>query len=344
LTDESERKPMRYKMLGRTGLRVSELALGTMTFGEDWGWGASKEESGRIFDRYAEAGGNFVDTSNNYTDGTSERFVGEFVASDRDHFVLATKYTLTERPGDPNFGGNHKKNLLRSLEGSLQRLSTDRVDVLWLHMWDGTTPVDEVVRAMDDLVRAGKVLYVGFSDTPAWVVARAIAVAELRGWVRPAAVQLPYNLADRSGEREILPMARHMGLAVTPWGVLEDGVLTGKYRRKADEPRRNESASERAMAIGDAVVALADEIGRSPSQVAINWVRQQPGTIVPIVGARRETQIKENLGCLDFELTSEQVKRLSDASPIDLGFPRSFLESDGVRSLIFGETYDLIDR
>jgi aryl-alcohol dehydrogenase-like predicted oxidoreductase len=335
---------MRYKLLGRTGLRVSELALGTMTFGEDWGWGASKEESRRIFDRYVEAGGNFVDTSNNYTNGTSERFVGEFVGSDRDHFVVATKFTLTERPEDPNFGGNHRKNLVRSLEGSLQRLSTDRVDLLWLHMWDGTTPVDEVLRALDDLVRAGKVLYVGFSDTPAWIVARAVAVAELRGWVRPAAVQLPYSLADRAAERESLPMARYMGLAVTPWGLLEGGVLTGKLRRKSDEPRREESASERVLGIGDTVVALAEEVGHSPAQVAINWVRQQPGTIVPILGARSETQMKDDLGCLDFELTPEQLTRLSDASPIDLGFPRSFLESDGVRGLIFGETYDLIDR
>ena len=335
---------MRYKLLGRSGLRVSELALGTMTFGEDWGWGASKEESGRIFDRYAEAGGNFVDTANNYTNGTSERFVGEFVARDRDHFVLATKYTLTERKEDPNFGGNHRKNLLRSLRGSLERLGTDYVDLLWLHMWDGTTPVEDVLRTMEDVVRSGKALHVGFSDTPAWVVASAVAIADARGWVRPAAVQLPYSLADRAPEREVLPMANALGLAVTAWGLLEDGVLTGKYRRKAEEPRRNESASERGMGIGDAVVALADEIGRSPAQVAINWIRQQPGTIVPIVGARRETQIKDNLACLDFELTPEQLDRLAAASPIDLGFPRSFLESDGVRGLIFGETFDLIDR
>jgi aryl-alcohol dehydrogenase-like predicted oxidoreductase len=334
---------MRYKLLGRSGLRVSELALGTMTFGEDWGWGASREESARIFDRYAEAGGNFVDTANNYTNGTSERFVGDFLRTDRDHFVLATKYSLTERKDDPNFGGNHRKNLLRSLRGSLERLGTDYVDVLWLHMWDGTTPVEEVLRTMDDVVGSGRVLHVGFSDTPAWVVARAVAMADLRGWVRPAAIQLPYNLADRSPERELLPMAQAMDLAVTAWGLLEDGVLTGKYRRKADEPRRNESASERVMAIGDAVVELAEEIGRSPAQVAINWIRQQPGTMVPIIGARRETQLKDNLGCLDFELTGEQLDRLSAASPIELGFPRSFLESDHVRGLIFGETFGLID-
>jgi len=335
---------MRYKLLGRSGLRVSELALGTMTFGEDWGWGASEEESRRIFDRYAEAGGNFIDTANNYTNGTSERFVGQFVAPDRDHFVVATKYTLTDRKDDPNFGGNHRKNLRRSLTDSLRRLGTDYVDLLWLHMWDGMTPLEEVLRAMDDLVRAGKVLHVGFSDTPAWVVARAVAIAELRGWVQPAAVQLPYSLADRSPERELLPMARDLQLAVTPWGLLEEGVLTGKYRRESDEPRRNRSAGKRVMALGDAVTGLAEEIGRSPAQVAINWVRQQPGTIIPIIGTRTETQLKDSLGCLDFELTPDQLSRLAEASPIDLGFPRSFLESGHVRELIFGETYELIDR
>ena len=335
---------MRYKLLGRSGLRVSELALGTMTFGEDWGWGASEDESRLIFDRYAEAGGNFIDTANNYTNGTSERFVGRFVAADRDHFVVATKYTLTERRDDPNFGGNHRKNMMRSLAGSLRRLGTDYLDVLWLHMWDGATPLDEILRAMDDLVRGGKVLHVGFSDTPSWVVARAAAIADLRGWTPPVAVQLPYSLADRSPERELLPMAKELDLAVTPWGLLEEGVLTGKYRRKADQPRRNRSAGKRVMAIGDAVVELAEEIGRSPAQVATNWVRQQPGTIIPILGARSEIQIKDDLGCLDFELTQEEMARLSEASPIELGFPRSFLESDGVRELIFGETYDLIDR
>jgi len=334
---------MRYKLLGPTGLRVSELALGTMTFGDDWGWGASEEESRRIFDRFAEAGGNFIDTANNYTNGTSERLVGRFVAADRDHFVVATKYALTEREDDPNFGGNHRKNLLRSINGSLRRLSTDYVDVLWLHMWDGSTSLEEVLRAMDDLVRAGKVLSVGFSDTPAWVVARAVAIADLRGWIQPSAIQLPYNLADRSPERELLPMANELGLAVAVWGVLEEGVLTGKYSRKPDEPRRNPSAAPRPMAIGDAVMKVAEEIGRSPAQVAINWVRQQRGTIVPILGTRSETQMKDDLGCLDFELAPERLVRLSEASPIELGFPRSFLESDHVRGLIFGETFALID-
>src|SRR5436309_2109426 len=253
---------MRYKLLGRTGLRVSELALGTMTFGEDWGWGASREESGRIFDRFADAGGNFVDTANNYTNGTSERFVGELVGKDRDHFVLATKYTLTERPEDPNFGGNHRKNMVRSLEGSLERLGTDHVDLLWLHMWDGMTPVDEVLRAMDDTVRAGKVIYVGFSDTPAWVVAQAVAMAEPRGWVRPVAIQVPYSVLDRGVERDLLPMARANDLAVTVWGMLQGGTLTGKYRATKRGATRYEGASERELAAGDAVADLAREAGR----------------------------------------------------------------------------------
>ena len=198
---------MNYKPLGKSGLRVSELALGTMTFGQDWGWGASKEQSQRIFEVYAEAGGNFIDTSNNYTDGSSKRFVGEFVKADRDHFVVATKYTLTERKPDPNFGGNHRKNLMRSLRGSLERLQTDYIDVLYLRMWDFTTPVEEVLLAMRDLVASGQVHYFAFSDTPAWVVSNAIAKAEAHGWPRPVALQVPYSLMDRAVERAELPIS-----------------------------------------------------------------------------------------------------------------------------------------
>jgi aryl-alcohol dehydrogenase-like predicted oxidoreductase len=336
---------VRYGLLGRSGLRVSELALGTMTFGEDWGWGASNEESRKIFERFAEAGGNFIDTANNYTDGTSERFVGEFVGADRDHFVLATKYSLTERRDDPNFGGNHRKNLVRSLEGSLRRLGTDHVDLFWLHMWDGMTPVEEVLRAMDDAVRAGKVLYTGFSDTPAWVVAQAVAVAELRGWVRPVAIQVPYSVLDRGVERDLLPMARANDLAVAVWGMLEGGVLTGKYRAAERGQTRYEGASEKELAAGDAVVALAEEVGRTSTQVAINWVRSKRdrAQIVPIVGARHVAQLDEALGCLEFDLTEEQVRRLDEVAPIELGFPHSFLQSDHVRGLIFGDTYGSIE-
>ena len=335
---------MRYRLLGRSGLRVSEVALGTMTFGESWGWGASKDESRRIFDAFVGRGGNFVDTASNYTDGESERFVGEFVASERDGFVVASKYTLTSRRADPNAGGNHRKNMVHSLEGSLRRLSTDHVDILYLHMWDGTTPVEEVLRAMDDLVRSGKVLHVGFSDTPAWVVSRAVAIAELRGWSLPVAIQVPYSVADRSVERELLPMAFELGLSVAAWGVLEGGALTGKYRAPSSEPRRYDRAGERVMGVAEEVAAVAKELGRAPPQVAIAWVRRQGTTVIPIVGARSSRQMEENLDALDVELTPEQMDRLDGATAFELGFPRSFLEDGEVRELIFGDTYGLIDR
>ncbi|HMD80243.1 MAG TPA: aldo/keto reductase, partial [Anaerolineales bacterium] len=328
---------MRYKLLGGSGLRVSELCLGTMTFGDDWGWGAPKDESREIFDAYVDAGGNYVDTANNYTNGTSEKFVGEFIASERDHFVVATKYTLSERPEDPNFGGNHRKNMFRSIEGSLKRLNTDYVDLLWLHMWDGVTPVEEVMRALDDLVRAGKVLYVGISDTPAWVVSQANAIAELRGWSRFVAYQGEYSLASRAPERDILPMTRALDMAFTPWGLLEGGELTGKYNAPSKEAKRSKDTSPRIKSLAAELVTVAEEIGRSPSQVAINWARQQPFLIISILGARSKTQLIDNMGCLNFELTPEQLTRLSDVSPIDLGFPHSFLASDHVRGLIFGK-------
>jgi aryl-alcohol dehydrogenase-like predicted oxidoreductase len=230
---------MRYKLLGNSGLRVAELALGTMTFGEDWGWGASKEESRKIWDCYAKAGGNFIDTSVNYTNGSAESFVGDFAAGDRDHFVLSTKFTLARRQGDPNAAGNHRKNMMNSVETSLRHLKTDYIDLLWLHAWDFTTSIEEVMRGLDDLVRQGKVLYVGISDSPAWVVSAANTMAELRGWSRFAGLQVRYNLADRDVERDLLPMARAFGLAVMPWSVLGAGTLTGKYNTILGELCRN---------------------------------------------------------------------------------------------------------
>ena len=335
---------MRYKLLGASGLRVSELALGTMTFGETWGWGASKEESRSIFDAFAEAGGNFVDTANNYTDGTSEEYVGDFVALDREHFVIATKYTLSTRRDDPNAGGNHRKNMVQALEASLRRLRTDYVDLLWLHMWDGLTPVEEIMRAFDDLVRAGKVLYVGFSDTPAWVVSRAHAIASVRGWTPPVAVQLPLSLADRGAQRDLLPMARQLDLAVCAWGVLEGGTLTGKYFSEDGAPRRySGDPGETEQALAREVMAVAEEAGCTPAQVALNWVRQRPGLVIPIIGARTKEQARDNLGSLERELTPEQLDRLTQAAPISLGFPHSFLASDHVTQLIFGDTRPLID-
>jgi aryl-alcohol dehydrogenase-like predicted oxidoreductase len=334
---------MRYKLLGRSGLRVSELCLGTMTFGDDWGWGAAKDESRRIFEAFVEASGNFIDTANNYTNGTSEKFVGEFIASDRDHFVIATKYTLSERPTDPNFGGNHRKNMFRSVEGSLRRLNTDHIDLLWLHMWDAVTPVEEVLRALDDLVRAGKVLYVGISDTPAWVVSQANAIADLRGMSRFVAYQGEYSLASRAPERDIMPMTHALEMAFTPWGLLEGGELTGKYNITSEEPKRSKDTSQRIKTLASELTSLAEEIERTPSQIAINWARQQPYLVIPILGARSEKHLLDNMGCLDFELTPEQMARLNHASPIDLGFPHSFLGSDHVRGLIFGKTFAQID-
>ena len=234
---------MRYRLLGNSGLRVSELCLGTMTFGDDWGWGAPPAESRRLFDRFAEAGGNFIDTASNYTNGSSEKLVGEFVAADRDSFVVATKYTL-RRPGaaakDLNAGGNHRKNLARTVEASLRRLNTDYIDLLYLHVWDFTTPVDEVLRGLDDLVRAGKVLYLGISDTPAWIAAYAQATAELRGWSRFVAYQGEYNLLERGIESDVLPMTQALDLAVLAFGLLGGGTLTGKFNRPGGpgEPTR----------------------------------------------------------------------------------------------------------
>jgi aryl-alcohol dehydrogenase-like predicted oxidoreductase len=336
---------MRYKLLGRSGLRVSEVALGTMTFGDAWGWGAAKDESHRILDAFLDAGGNFVDTACNYTDGQSEEYLGEFLKTGRDRVVLATKYSLNTQRDDPNAGGNSRKSMVRALEASLRRLGTDHVDLLWLHMWDGMTPVEEVVRTLDDLVSAGKVLYVGLSDTPSWVVAQAVTLADARGWSRVVAVQAPYSLADRDVERELLPMARSLELAFTPWGTLEGGALTGKYlpEADADAPRRYGDVGERVNGIAREVIAVAEEIGGTPSQVAIAWVRAQPWLTVPIVGARSEAQLRDNLGALEVELGDEHVERLSTASGFDVGFPRSFLESDHVRGLIFGDTFDLID-
>lgn len=338
---------MRYKLLGRSGLRVSELALGTMTFGEDWGWGASKEESKKMFDAFVAAGGNFIDTANRYTNGTSEKFVGEFIASDRDYFVLATKYTLKNRDGDPNSAGNHRKNMRRSLEASLKRLNTDHIDVYWVHAWDVITPVEEMMRALDDMVHAGKILYVGVSDTPAWVISRANTLAELRGWSPFVGLQIRYSLLDRDAERDLLPMARALGLAVTPWGALGTGVLSGKYNKDKESTGRASmwnNVSEKKLTVAAEVIKIADELGRAPSQVALNWVRQQTGVMIPIIGARTLKHIEDNLGCVEFKLSDEQLKRLSDASKIELGFPHDFLNEDGIRDIVYGGFYDKIDR
>ncbi len=341
---------MRYKLLGRSGLRVSELCLGTMTFGEEWGWGASKEESRRIFDAYVERGGNFIDTANKYTEGTSERIVAELIASERERFVLATKYTLTMNPEDPNASGNHRKNMVQAVEASLKRLGTDYIDLYWLHAWDFTTGIDEVMRAFDDLVRAGKILYAGVSDAPAWTVAAANTLADLRGWTPFVGLQIEYSLIERTPERELLPMAKAFDLALLAWAPLGGGVLTGKYKSAADAEQpdvRIKPASrrlaERNLEIARAVVQIAAEIGCTPPQVAINWLRRQDGIVIPMLGARTLAQVQNNLGCLDVELPDAAAAKLDEVSRIALGFPHDFTAQESIRGIVYGSRRDRLD-
>jgi aryl-alcohol dehydrogenase-like predicted oxidoreductase len=337
---------MRYLTFGHTGLRVSELCLGTMTFGPQWGWGAERDESRRVFDTFAAAGGNFIDTANHYTGGTSEEYLGEFIQSERHRYVLATKYTLSARPGDPNAGGNHRKSLVQALEGSLRRLDTDYIDVYWVHAWDFRTPAEEIMRALDDVVRAGKVLYVGVSDAPAWAVARANTLAEFRGWTAFAGLQIQYSLVERTPERELLPMAAAMDLAVAAWSPLGGGVLSGKYRAGQARPKGTRFSeggwadtflTDRNLAIAETVFAIARELGRTPSQVALAWLLRRPGnTVVPIIGARDLGQLQDNLGCLDCVLDAAQEARLEAVSGIALGFPHDFLAQPMIHQMVHG--------
>ena len=345
---------MRYKLLGKSGLRVSELCLGTMSFGEEWGWGASKEESGRMLAAFADAGGNFIDTADKYTGGTSERYVGELIAPDRDRWVLATKYTLSRDESDANAAGNHRKNLAHALDASLKRLGTDYVDLLWVHMWDFVTPVEELMRALDDQVRAGKVLYVGISNTPAWIVSQANTLAELRGWTPFVALQVEYSLVERTPEREFGPMARALDLALTAWSPLGAGVLTGKYRQGVEPTETDGRLGQSPMAaerfltarnleIAETVSEVADEVGATPAQVALAWLCAQPGVVLPILGVRNEAQLRDNLGALDVDLGEAQLARLDEVSKIDLGYPHEFLNWAAPASFTFGDAYSVLD-
>jgi aryl-alcohol dehydrogenase-like predicted oxidoreductase len=313
-------------LLGNSGLRVSELALGTMTFGTDWGWGASAGESAKQFEIFAEAGGTLIDTANNYTNGTAESILGELLAADRDHFVVGTKYSLNLRDGDLNAGGNHRKNLVQALEASLRRLRTDRVDVLWLHAWDYLTPPEEVMRALDDQVRLGKVLYLGISDTPAWVVAQMQTLAAARGWAPFAGLQIEYSLVQREVERELIPMARGLGLGVLAWGPLGAGVLSGKYANPTPDvgQRRLADVDPGRLAIAQAVADVANSLGLSSSLVALAWLHAQGG-IIPILGARTTQQLADNLACLEVTLPPEALAQLDQASHTARGFPHDFL-------------------
>lgn len=338
-----------YRLLGRSGLRVSPLSLGTMTFGDEWGWGSKPDEARRIFDRYVEAGGNFIDTANFYTNGTSEQLVGQFAADRRDQLVIATKYTLGTRPGDPNAGGNQRKNMVQSVEASLKRLNTDRIDLFYLHAWDFTTPVEEVLRGMDDLVRSGKVVYLGISDTPAWQVSRMQAIADLRGWSPLIALQIEHSLVERTVERDLLPMAAEMGLGVVPWSPLAGGILTGKYGAadlKPSAPGETEVGTRKAtmavngrlnarnLSIAEVVKSVAAEVGATPSQVALAWSLTHPEVASPIIGARTLTQLEDNLGALTLELGAGHLAQLNDASAIELGFPHDFLKMPMIQATV----------
>jgi len=305
------------------------------------GAGADKEESKRIFDAFVEKGGNFVDTANRYTEGTSEKWLGEFIASQRDYFVLATKYTLYDDRKDPNASGNHRKNMMRSVETSLKRLQTDYIDLLWVHMWDFTTPVEEVMRGLDDLVGSGKVHYIGISDTPAWVVAQANTLATLRGWEAFVGLQIEYSLIQRTPERDLIPMAKHFGLAITPWSPLGAGMLTGKYNDNIDKEGRltenSRKINEQNRQIARKVSEIAQKLGHTPAQVALNWLRGQDQQIIPILGARKLEQIEDCLGCLRFELPNEMMQELNELSAVDLGFPHDFLAYPTVQEVLFGD-------
>ncbi|KAG0004804.1 hypothetical protein BGZ79_008049 [Entomortierella chlamydospora] len=334
-----------YVLLGKSGLRVSPLTLGTMTFGEKWGFGADNETSKKIFDAYYDKGGNFFDTANVYTNGDSERFLGEYISNKRSQCVVATKYSLNPSFGEayagltpsrnPNAGGNHRKNLVETLDGSLKRMGTGYVDVLYLHIWEYRTPIFEVMRALDDVVRSGKVNYVAISDTPSWVISSANTLAELRGLTPFIGLQTRYNLINRSLESDLQPMCANFGVGIVPWSILADGFLTGKHTRGQLDQGSGRQAhvdvhtkNEKNWQILDEVIAIAKECKRTPAQVAINWTLQRPGITSPLIGARSMAQLEDNLGALEFKLSEEQMDRLNTVSnPKEWPFPNDLASS-----------------
>ena len=342
---------MQFRLLGNSGLRVSEAALGTMTFGDDWGWGSAKDEARKVYEAFREAGGNFIDTANLYTNGTSESFLGEFMEGHRQSIVLATKYTNAAPGLDPNAAGNQRKNMMQAVEASLKRLRTDYIDLYWVHIWDQITPVEEVMRGLDDLVRQGKVLYAGISDAPAWWIAQANTLASLRGWSPFVGLQIEYSLIERTVERELVPMARALNIGVTAWSPLAGGVLTGKYHgQKSSEPGRMSGdmmkeflpEQQRADRIVTALKTVSQQTNRSMAQVALAWLRYRPVPVIPIIGARKLDQLQDNLASLDLMLSGQQLKTLDEASEIELGFPYSMYAKELVRGFAYGGLRDRI--
>lgn len=340
-----------YSTLGRSGLRVSPLCLGTMTFGTEWGWGAEEEVSRSLFDRYIEVGGNFLDTADGYTGGKSEELIGKFIAerSLRDRVVMATKFTFNAEPGNPNAGGNGRKNIYRALHGSLRRLQTDYIDLYWLHAWDTVTPVEEVISTLNDLVREGKIRHYGFSDTPAWYVARAQTLAEQQGKERLIALQLEYSLVERNIEREHIPAAQELGLGICPWSPLAGGFLSGKYTQgKSSSDGRLEKVkgsnnptfakfTEQNWKILDTLVDVSKQLGRAPAQVALNWVATQPGVTSTILGASKLAQLEDNLSAIEFSIPAELRRQLDVVSAPASIHPYMFFEPV-LQGMIHGAT------
>jgi aryl-alcohol dehydrogenase-like predicted oxidoreductase len=342
---------MKYRLLGNSGLRVSEVALGAMTFGEDWGWGTGKDEARKVYDAFREAGGNFIDTANLYTNGTSESFLGEFMEGHRQSVVLATKYTNAFPGTDPNAAGNQRKNMMQAVEASLKRLKTDYIDLYWVHIWDQITPVEEVMRGLDDLVRAGKVLYTGISDAPAWWIAQANTLAHLRGWSPFMGLQIEYSLIERTVERELIPMAKALDIGVTAWSPLAGGVLTGKYhghgspeqaRMNSDMLKDFMPEQHRTERIVAAVKSVSDDTGRGMAQVALAWLRYRPVPVIPIIGARKLSQLQDNLASFELTLSADQLKTLDEASGIELGFPYDLYAKSMPRAICYGGLRDQI--
>jgi aryl-alcohol dehydrogenase-like predicted oxidoreductase len=342
---------MKYRLLGNSGLRVSEAALGTMTFGDDWGWGTARDEARKVYDAFREAGGNFIDTANIYTNGTSESFLGEFMEGHRQSVVLATKYTNAFPGTDPNAAGNQRKNMMQAVEASLKRLRTEYIDLYWVHIWDQITPVEEVMRGLDDLVRAGKVLYTGISDAPAWWIAQANTLAHFRGWSPFVGLQIEYSLIERSVERELIPMAKALNIGVTAWSPLAGGVLTGKYhgigtpeqgRMNNDMLKDYMPERQRTERIVAAVKSVSDQTGRGMAQVALAWLRHRPVPVIPIIGARKLSQFQDNLASFDATLSPDQLKALDEASAIEPGFPYDMYAKAMPRAICYGGLRDQI--
>jgi aryl-alcohol dehydrogenase-like predicted oxidoreductase len=325
-----------YVTLGRSGLRVSPLCLGAMTFGEDLGWGTSVEESQQIIDRYLELGGNFIDTANFYTRSHSEKIIGDHIGrhpARRDRLAIATKFSGNLYPGDPNGGGSGRKSLINACENSLRRLQTDYIDLYWLHIWDANTPIEETMAALEDLVRAGKVRYIGVSDTPAWKIAQANLIAGFRGWSAFVGLQVEYSLLERAIEQDLVPMAAEFGLGITPWSPLKSGVLSGKYtrasggRHTADRGAMVDAfLNEQTYAVIDELEAIAKAHETNVASVALAWVRAQRAVSSVIIGARRLSQLEDNVRAVDVNLGADELARLDALTKPSFGFPHNMLE------------------